>query len=88
MNIALCPHTATAFQAYENLSAGDRARDWILVSTAHAAKFESIVEPLIGESVPVPEALRSILEKPSHSVTIAATQEALATALADGFKAG
>jgi len=86
LGIALCPHTATAFQVYEDLPDAEKERDWILVSTAHAAKFESIVEPQIGEAVPVPEALQSILDKPSRSVTIAPTLDALADALATGFK--
>ena len=37
---------------------------WVLVSTAHPAKFNDIVEPLIGRSVPVPPALAGLLSKP------------------------
>lgn len=85
LGIAICPHTATAFQVFEDLPEGDLRKDWILVSTAHAAKFESIVEPLIGEAVAVPEALQSILDKPSRSHSIAPTLEALGDALASGF---
>lgn len=85
--IVICPHTATAFQVYDDLSAAEKQADWILVATAHAAKFESIVEPLIGQTVPVPEALADILDRPSRAMTIEPTLEALAAALATGFEA-
>ena len=85
LGIAICPHTATAFQAYVDLSDEDRDADWILVSTAHAAKFESIAEPLVGRAIDIPDALAAILDRPSHSVTIRPTIQALADALAIGF---
>ena len=65
-----CPHTATAVRAWEALDATSGARsgpreDWIIVATAHPAKFETIVEPLIGYTVEVPESLAGILKKES-----------------------
>lgn len=87
--IAVCPHTATAVHAWRNLPEAERrSRDWILVSTAHAAKFESVVEPLIGESVAVPQALAEILDRPAHETRIDATLAALARALDSGFAGG
>ena len=69
--IAICPHTATAVFAYRHLTAQERAdKDWILVATAHPAKFESIVEPLIGETIPLPAALADIMSRPSRYSTI------------------
>jgi len=38
---------------------------WVIVSTAHPAKFENIVEPIIHESIEVPNNLMMILEKES-----------------------
>jgi threonine synthase len=55
------------------------------VSTAHAAKFESVVEPLIGETVPLPAALAEILHRPSSETRIEPTLAALASALDQGF---
>ena len=83
--LAICPHTATAFEAWERLEETERRKPWVLVSTAHAAKFEAVVEPLIGTKVEVPPALAAILERPSRSTTIAATLEALEQALDNGF---
>ncbi len=84
--IAVCPHTATAFQAYDCLPDERRADDWILVATAHAAKFESIVEPLIDAEVEVPPALAAILERSTAVVDIEATLDALDAALTQGFQ--
>jgi threonine synthase len=51
---ATCPHTAIATQTWRQLSKDAQdSCDWILVATAHPAKFETIVEPLIGTSVPL-----------------------------------
>ncbi|MEM9207996.1 MAG: threonine synthase [Pseudomonadota bacterium] len=85
LGMDICPHTATAFQAYADLPADARSADWILVATAHAAKFESIVEPLIGQRVEVPPALAEILERPTHAVSIDPSLESLDGALSGGF---
>ncbi len=77
-----CPHTATAAEAWERLPAAQRARGrWVLVSTAHPAKFREIVEPLIGRSVPVPESLARLFARPSRCVEIDPTLAALRAAL-------
>jgi threonine synthase len=71
------PHTATAVAVRERLEGGD----WILVSTAHPAKFESVVEPLVDHEVPVPPELRRLLNHPSHAEPLEPTLDALRTAL-------
>jgi threonine synthase len=78
-----CPHTATAAEAYARLDARARASGpWVLVATAHPAKFPETVEPLIGASVPVPPALARLLALPRHVRDIAASLAALKEALA------
>jgi len=73
-----CPHTATAAEAWQRLSpARRRERRWVLVSTAHAAKFREIVEPLIGREVPVPETLARLFARPAQYIEIDATLAAL-----------
>jgi threonine synthase len=67
------PHTATAVAARERLD----GTDWIVVSTAHPAKFEGVVEPLVGREVPIPPALAAILDRPSHAETLEPSLEAL-----------
>jgi threonine synthase len=69
--VVTCPHTATATCAWRRFDAATRqGTDWILVATAHPAKFETIVEPLIGSRVPLPPELATILSRPSRSTRI------------------
>jgi len=77
-----CPHTATAAEAWQRLTpARQRERHWVLVSTAHAAKFREIVEPLIGREVPVPETLTRLFARPTQYIEIEGTLAALRSAL-------
>ena len=79
---ATCPHTATATCTYRELDEElAAAHDWILVATAHPAKFETIVEPLIGTSVPVPPELQRLLERPAHATSVEPSLAALAKVL-------
>ncbi len=81
---ATCPHTATATHTWRQLEPEiSAAHDWILVATAHPAKFETIVEPIIGETVPLPPELREILSRPARSVTIRPDIAELALAIDD-----
>ena len=83
---AICPHTATATYAYQQLSQAVRdANDWIIVATAHPAKFELIVEPLIGDVVPLPDSLQKIQSKPSRSVSTNADMSSFKRALHNRF---
>ena len=84
--LATCPHTATATYVWRHLDPADRdCQDWILAATAHAAKFEQIVEPIIGQSVPVPEELAAILARERRFKVIPPALDALADALDHGF---
>jgi threonine synthase len=56
---------------------------WIVVSTAHPAKFDTVVEPLVGHEVDVPEQLAELLDRPDHSTQIDASLDALKAALAE-----
>jgi threonine synthase len=77
-----CPHTATAAEVYRRLSERDRRDNpWVVVATAHPAKFNDIVEPIIGKPVSVPPALARLLELPQHSLDLAPTLEAVSLAL-------
>jgi len=67
-----CPHTATAIHVLEKLRVNGATGDWAVVATAHPAKFDSIVEPLIGAAVPVPDTLATLLARPSGAEALAA----------------
>jgi threonine synthase len=77
-----CPHTAVAAEAYARLPPGDRARGrWLLVASAHPAKFSETVTPLIGENVPMPENLARLFDRPTSRTEIEPDIEALRRAL-------
>jgi threonine synthase len=69
--LAWCPHTATGLHVYRHLPDHERReRHWIVVATAHAAKFDTIVEPLIDRPVPPPADLARLLALPASFDTI------------------
>jgi len=72
-----CPHTATAVRTLEALRQEGVSGAWAVAATAHAAKFDRIVEPLIERAVEVPPALAELLERPSHAEPLAADYPAL-----------
>jgi threonine synthase len=73
----LCPHTATAIHVREALD----LEHAVVVATAHPAKFESVVEDLIHESLPLPPALAEVLARPARQENLAPTLDALRAAL-------
>ena len=61
------PHTACAMAAREQLSRGH----WVVAATAHPAKFETVVEPLVGHAVELPPALAELMDRPTEHQEIA-----------------
>jgi len=61
-----CPHTATAIRVREDLG----PEEWVVVATAHPAKFETIVEPLVGRTVEPPPRLAEVLKRPTEVTEI------------------
>ncbi|MEO7050626.1 MAG: pyridoxal-phosphate dependent enzyme, partial [Rhodanobacter sp.] len=78
-----CPHTATAMHELDRLRSTGDARPWAVVSTAHPAKFEGVVEPLLGHPLDVPAALAQMLSRPA----MAEAMRPQAGALADSLRA-
>lgn len=72
-----CPHTATAMHLLDRLRDDGDSAPWAVVATAHPAKFDSVVEPLIGQRVPVPAALAGMLDRSASAEPLAADDEAL-----------
>ncbi|MEM7204374.1 MAG: threonine synthase [Planctomycetota bacterium] len=60
------PHTATAMHVLERRDAAHQ----IAVATAHPAKFDTVVEPLVGRAVEVPADLASLLARPARAAEI------------------
>lgn len=82
-----CPHTATAAHVYRSLPEHRRQERWVLVATAHPAKFNDVVEPLIGRDVAVPKALADLLALPSIQTEVAPRLDDLRAVLRQGSAA-
>jgi threonine synthase len=79
--IVICPHTATASYVRNQLS----NKPWIVVSTAHASKFAEVIEPMLGITLPVPEALDELLKKPQQFVSVEAEKDLIFKTVSDYF---
>ncbi len=78
----ICPHTACGVEVLRRLRADSASGPWIVAATAHPAKFETIVEPLVGRTVPVPPPLLQLLTRPSSAEPLAPSDSALIARLA------
>jgi threonine synthase len=74
----LCdPHGAVAYYAVENYLNNHPGDKGIFLETAHPVKFYDVVEPVINETVPVPEAIQEQLQLEKKSVVIKPGEENL-----------
>ena len=78
-----CPHTATAIHRLDQLRDQGDSSTWTVVATAHPAKFESVVEPLVEHPVAVPASLAAMLARPASAEALAADDDALRHSLLD-----
>lgn len=76
-----CPHTACAFAMLGDLRAGGDDRRWTICATAHPAKFEAIVEPLLGEQIEVPPTIAAMLERAATGTPLTTDYAELVAAL-------
>jgi threonine synthase len=77
-----CPHTATAAEVYARLSEQERHdHPWVLVATAHPAKFNEVVEPIVRKTIEVPASLDRLLRLPRHFLDLPPTLQAVAAAI-------
>ena len=82
-----CPHSATAAWAYEQMKPEERDRPWVLVATAHPAKFDEVVAPQAPGGIDPCPALDAIAGLPAHVTDMPASLDALAEVLVAGAKA-
>ncbi|NGP88172.1 threonine synthase [Fodinibius halophilus] len=87
------PHTAVAHLAveeYRETANGyfgeQKDTPFVMLSTAHPAKFGDVIEPVIGEEVEIPERLAVCLEKNKKSVALENDYSVLKKWLLDNYK--
>ncbi|MEM6841734.1 MAG: threonine synthase [Bacteroidota bacterium] len=80
----MCPHTAVGYLGLKDYLNHQPGRiNGVVLATAHPAKFKSTVEEAIGESIPLPETLQTVLNQPKQATFISSDYEALKTYLMD-----
>lgn len=67
----LDPHGAVAYLGL-NAFLGKQRANGIFLETAHPAKFEEDVQRITGQSVPIPDRLKAVLQKDKQTVVIPA----------------
>ncbi len=68
----LDPHGAVGFSALQHYLKDNPAQKGIVLETAHPVKFYDLVEPVIGESVSIPAAIKEQLKLENNSTRIEA----------------
>lgn len=72
-----CPHSATAAKVFRRLLARGARGHWVVVATAHPAKFNEIVEAQTGREALVPDSLARLLALPRQETELDPTLGAL-----------
>lgn len=76
-NYLLDPHGAVAYNALEQYLAQHQNSKGVILETAHPVKFYDVIEPVINETVPVPDAVAAQIKKEKVSTKIEADVEEL-----------
>ena len=79
--MAICPHTACAVEVLHQRRGFGHFRPHLVAATAHPAKFDEVVEPLLGRSIDPPPALAALLDRESRAEPLPADFDALAAGL-------
>ena len=76
-NYLLDPHGAVAYNALEQYLTKNKNSKGVILETAHPVKFYDVIEPLINETVPVPDSVAEQIKKEKVSIKISADVAAL-----------
>jgi threonine synthase len=66
----LDPHGAIAWLGLQPFLEADPSARGVFLATAHPAKFREVVEPAIGQPVPLPKPLADAIARPRSSVAL------------------
>jgi len=75
----LDPHTAVGYAAVKEYAAQHKhgSHPYIILGTAHPAKFRDIVEPLLNSSIKLPPQLEEALQKDKQSIKMGADYQSV-----------
>ncbi|TGE21238.1 threonine synthase [Hymenobacter aquaticus] len=73
----LDPHGAVALHALEEYLQQQPQQHGLFLETAHPVKFPEVVEPLVGRTIELPEAVHALMRQPKRSTPLAPRYEEL-----------
>jgi threonine synthase len=73
----LDPHGAVAYTALRRYQAQHPGAPGLLLATAHPVKFPDVVEPILGQAIPLPEVVKYLQNRHKRSVPLAVDYEQL-----------
>ncbi|MDZ7657846.1 threonine synthase [Fodinibius sp.] len=86
------PHTAVGYRAVQQYQMTERSyfgeaqsSPFVILSTAHPAKFGDVIEPVIDEKIDMPTRLEACLDKQKQSIRMSDDYEELKTWLLDTY---
>jgi threonine synthase len=71
------PHGAVGYLALENYLAEHPDQEGFFLETAHPVKFYDVIEPVIGEKVPVPEGIEKLMHQTGSALQMESDYVAL-----------
>lgn len=71
------PHGAVGYIALQQYLANHPGEKGIFLETAHPVKFYDVVEPIIGQQVPLPASVANIMDKKKKSIVMPAVYSML-----------
>ena len=79
LHYTLDPHGAVGYLALERYLAdvGDSPLKGIFLETAHPVKFYDVVEPVLNQTIPLPDAVKEIIDLPKKSTLMNVSFEEL-----------
>jgi threonine synthase len=87
------PHTAVGYRAVQQYRESestyfgeDKLAPFIILSTAHPAKFGNVIEPVIDEEVDIPARLKACLDKEKQSIKLGSNYDELKKWLLNQYK--
>ena len=76
-NYTLDPHGAVGFLALEHYLQQHSTDKGIFLETAHPVKFYDVVEPVLEQTIELPDAVKQIIDRPKQSTQMNVSFEAL-----------
>lgn len=83
-NYLLDPHGAVAYHSLQNYLKDHPGQKGFILETAHPVKFNNVVEPIIGQKIPVPASVEYLLKLKKKSTMISADYRSLVQQLLHG----